>query len=150
MWDEPLSAMTFELHRYASLVTVRDGSGRAVASVKLHHNIAAGSGYFGEMHVLDADGAPRQRVRALVLLTRAALAWGADHGITAVTTHTPPRLEAFAARVSGLAPSVVGGARRFAGELHAIRTHALDVSDADGNLSGADTDPDEVSPGRGV
>jgi hypothetical protein len=45
-------------------------------------------------------------------------------------------MAAFAARMCGLAGDSCGGRVLFRGEVQAMRSAALDASDADGNLSG--------------
>jgi hypothetical protein len=125
MWSEPLAAETAAVDTHTVAVTVRDSAGRAVAEVQCLHNARAGFGVFGEMRVIDGGGAPRQRVRALVLLVREALRYAESIGVTQVMTEAPERLWPFAARVSGVAGAPTGARYRFAGELHAVRTAAL-------------------------
>ncbi len=139
MWNEPLTATTRQIDDYTIVVTARAADGIECAAVTCVYNAGAGFGIFGEMRVLDDTGAPRQRLRALVLLTREALRFAADNGITRVHTEAPARLEQFAAAMCGIAPDSAGDRRTFAGELHAVRTHALRVSDATGALIGMTT-----------
>jgi hypothetical protein len=40
-------------------------------------------------------------------------------------------------RISGMAPVIAGGRRRFRGALHAVRTRVLDQTDASGNVGAA-------------
>lgn len=142
MWVEALAARVEEAGEYAFDVIVADGGGRDVARVRCAINARAGCGVFGEMEVLDAIATPRQRLRALVLLIREALRYGAEIGITDVGAEAPRRLEALVSRVSGIAPDEAGGRRvaaetrvRYRGALHAVRTRALDETDGDGNLT---------------
>jgi hypothetical protein len=135
MWAEPLGAVTEVAASHTVEVVVLEGGGRAVARVLCAHNAAAGHGVFGEMRIVDAEGAPGQRVRALVLLVREALRYAAEIGVTRVSTEAPDRLEAFASRLSGLAGERAGPGLLFRGELHLVRTAALGVSDSGGNLS---------------
>ena len=128
MWPEPLTAATEISGSHTVAVTVRAGDGVAVARVLCAHGASSRCGVFGEMRVLDAGGAPRQTARALVLLVREALRYAESIGVTRVETEAPPRLRAFAARMSGLAHD--NGV--FAGELHAVRAHNLGATDADG------------------
>ena len=129
MWPEPLTASTEPAGSHTVVVTVRAGDGAPVARVVCAHGATSRCGVFGEMRVLDAGGAPRQTARALVLLVREALRYAETIGVARVETEAPPRLRAFAARMSGLAHD--GGV--FAGDLHAVRSHNLRVTDADGS-----------------
>ena len=129
MWPEPLMASTEPAGSHTVAVKVRAGDGTAVARVICAHGEASRCGVFGEMRVLDAGGAPRQTARALVLLVREALRYAESMGVTRVETETPPRLRAFAARMSGL----VHDNGVFAGELHIVRSHNLDATDAAGS-----------------
>ncbi len=129
MWLEPLTASTDSAGGHTVAVTVRNGDGAAIARVLCAHGGSSRCGVFGEMRVLDAGGAPRQTARALVLLVREALRYAESIGVTRVETEAPPRLRAFAARMSGLAHD----SGVFAGELQAVRSHNLGVADADGS-----------------
>ncbi len=128
MWPEPLIASTDEIDRRTVAVTVAAGDGATIASVLCAHGGPTRCGIFGEMRIIDANGAPRQIERALVLLVREALRYAASIGITRVETEAPPRLRAFASRLSGLAHH--DGV--FAGDMAAVRSHHLRVTDADG------------------
>ena len=143
MWPEPLAASTRELNPYSADVRVRDASGALVAHVRIGYNRDFGTGYYGEMQIDDPAGGPRQKVRALVLLTREALRHAQEIGLTSVATDAPPRLAAFAARMCGFQPSPRGDGVRFAGALYAARSAALDASDPDGNFT---ADPPDVTP----
>lgn len=134
MWAEPLTAATDEIDPYTVEVVVRAGDGTRVAAVRCAYSRESAFGLFGEMRTLDADGAPRQRLRALALLVREALRFAADAGVARVRTDAPERLRAFATAICGLEPLEAGGVRVYAGELHAVRSYALQHSDADGNL----------------
>lgn len=140
MWIEPLTATAVPEGEFAFRVTVHAGDASPIASVHCPINAAAGFGYFGEM-LTDANGAPRQRLRALTLLVREALRFAAENGITTVRTDVPERLQRFAQQISGVEPQSVRGESGgvIAGELHAIRSFALRISDADGNIT--DTAP---------
>lgn len=129
MWVEPLVASTAVAGSHTVAVTVAAGDGTIVARVLCAHGGAANCGFFGEMVILDAGGAPRQRARALVLLVREALRHAELLGITHVETEAPPRLRAFAARMCGLLHT--NGV--FAGELSVVRSHNLLVTQADGS-----------------
>lgn len=129
MWVEPLVASAANVGSHTVAVTVAAGDGTVVARVLCAHGRAANCGFFGEMVVLDAAGAPRQRARALVLLVREALRHAELLGITHVETEAPVRLRAFAARMSGLGHA--NGV--FAGELSVVRSHNLRVTAADGS-----------------
>ncbi len=135
MWSEPLTASAAHDGPFAFVVTVRAGDATPLASVRCPINAVAGCGYFGEMIIGDANGAPRQRLRALTLLVREALRFAAEAGITTVHTDVPPRLQRFAEQISGVAPQRRRGDLTgvLSGELHDIRSVALRVSDADGN-----------------
>jgi G3E family GTPase len=129
MWVEPLVAGTADAGSHTVAVTVTAGDGAVAARALCAYSRAAGCGFFGEMVIVDAAGAPRQRARALVLLVREALRYADTLGITHVETEAPVRLRAFAARMSGLAHA--DGV--FSGELSAVRSHNLLVTQADGS-----------------
>jgi hypothetical protein len=137
MWPEPLAAATAPLNPHEVTVTVRDAEGRAVAAVRCAHNARDGFATFGEMRLLADAGGPRQRLRALVLLVREAMRYGADIGITHARTEAPARMAAFAARLSGVPGVPVAGRRVVAAELQAMRTALLRETDADGNFTRA-------------
>lgn len=136
MWPEPLTAGIREADEHTADVVALDGRGAVVARVRCVFNAEAGCGALGEMRIIDERGAPGQRLRALVLLVREALRFGSGRGVTHVWTEAPPRLAPFAERLSGLTSVPHGGRLRFAGELHAVRSHALRESDAHGRLAG--------------
>jgi hypothetical protein len=129
MWVEPLTATTALVGGRTVFVTVSAGDGTAVARVLCAHGGPARCGIFGEMRLVDAGGAPRQTARAMALLVREALRYAASIGVTRVETEAPPRLREFAARMSGLQHTD----GLFSGELDAVRSHHLQVTDADGN-----------------
>ena len=137
MWAEPLTATTEIVASHTVRVVARDRSGTIVAQVLCAHNAHAGFGVFGELQIVAANGGPRQRLRACVLLTREALRYAESLGITHVHTDAPARLAPLAARLSGMTGDGTGAARRFAGELHIARTATLSESDADGVLTRA-------------
>jgi len=143
MWTEPLVPETSVVDTHTVAVTVRDGTGMAVAEVLCLQNAQAGFGVFGEMRVVTSRGAPRQRVRALVLLVREALRYAESIGITRVSTEAPERLRPFAARMSGMAGVRAGRRRRFEAELHAVRTATLRASRDDGSFRDAITPEEE-------
>ncbi len=128
MWVEPLVAGAETAGSHTVAVSVAAGDGSVVARVLCAYNRVAGCGFFGEMVIVDASGAPRQRTRALVLLVREALRYAETLSIARVETEAPARLRAFAARMSGLAHT--DGV--FAGELSAVRSYNLRVTEADG------------------
>jgi hypothetical protein len=133
MWDEPLTAepITINHHHFDTIVTA--GDGRAVARVRCSVDARTRCGYFGEMNITDNDGAPRQRLRALVLLTRESLRHAQELGITRVRTDAPPRLADFARRLTGIDGEQRGATVRFVGDLAAIRSRTLDVTRDDGS-----------------
>lgn len=135
MWSEPLTAYTHDDGRSVVTVTVHDGQGAPVATVRCDYNRAARTGLFGEMVITAPGGTPRQRVRALVLLVREALRQADAFGLTHVRTEAPARLLPFAERMSNLRSRELhtGDRHELAGELHSVRTHILDTTDADGN-----------------
>lgn len=136
MWAEPLTSDVIELdrHHFLAVVFAADDK-RPVAEVRCAVNVAARSGAYGEMIITRKDGAPRQVLRALVLLTRAALAHAQELGITHVQTEVPDRLLDFARKMSGEPGArITDGKTIIAGDLAGIRTAALDRSDGDGNL----------------
>ena len=114
------------------LVVVDDAVG-PVAGVPICINTETRCGAFGAMEV-STDGAPRQRVRAMVLLVREALRFAAEQGIVTVETPTPPRMVAFASRLTGLTPEQMGAGFHFRGDLARIRTRTLEESDANGDF----------------
>ena len=142
MWPEPLTPATAPLTRYAALHTVRAGDGTLVARVRTAYNAGAGTGMFGEMIITDPAGGPKQRVRALALLVREALRYGAEIGIRDAWTDVPadrPALLDFARRLAGRAGAWLSvDAVRIGGQLHEMRTATLRETDADGNLTGGD------------
>ena len=137
MWPEPLTPETIDDDAHNFRAIVRAGDRAIVASVPCAINARAGCGVFGEMMIDDARGAPRQRQRALVLLVRESLRHAAALGVTRVQTDAPPRLAAFAARLTGIAGDRgPASGTQFRGAIDDIRTRTLDESDADGNLRG--------------
>lgn len=134
MWPEPLTTTIRAItpHRFRALVL--DGDGQTVARVDCAINEAR-CGAFGAMRIDSDAGAPRQRLRALVLLVRASLAHAAAAGVVHVETRAPAPMADFAARMTGFAGAPrPDGALRFAGDLGKIRTHALDTTDVNGDL----------------
>ncbi len=137
-WPEPLSAAASDIDPWTVAVTASVADGTPVARVLCAHNAAAGYGVFGEMRIIDAGGSPRQRQRALVLIVREALRHAAAIGVVGAHTEAPPRMAAFASRMCGLPGDAHGGRMLFRGQVHAMRSAALDASDADGNLNGSE------------
>jgi hypothetical protein len=134
MWVEPLVAGNEAFGSHTVAITVAAGDGTLVARVLCAYSRTARCGFFGEMVIVDASGAPRQRARALVLLVREALRHAETLNITHVETEAPARLRAFAARMSGLGHA--DGI--FTGELSVVRSHNLLATQADGGeLEGA-------------
>lgn len=134
MWPEPLTTTIHEITKRRFRALVLDGDGQIVAGVDCVVNEAR-CGAFGEMRIDSDAGAPRQRLRALVLLVRASLAHAAAAGVLHVETRAPARMADFAARMTGFAGVPrPDGAIRFAGDLGKIRTHTLDTTDANGDL----------------
>jgi hypothetical protein len=134
MWPEPLTAVTEPIASRTVAVTASAADGTPIARVLCAHGGPARCGIFGEMRIIDDGGAPRQRARALVLLVREALRYAESIGIAHVATELPPgasdAVRGFARRMSGRIEDNVGELR---GELAAVRSHALDTTDADGN-----------------
>ena len=138
MWSEPLTAASVIRDAQTFDTIVRDSTGLRVAGVRCLVNVDARTGWFGEMRIDDNSGGVKQTARALVLMVREALRQAADLGIQHVRTEAPPRLVAFAQRMTNLGGRELDadGARiDFAGELAGIRTWTLDTSDGDGNLA---------------
>ncbi|MDE3095846.1 MAG: hypothetical protein KGK07_07580 [Chloroflexota bacterium] len=135
MWSEPLTAASADDGRSVVTVTVLDGQGAPVAHVRCDYNRAAHTGLFGEMVITATGGSPQQRVRALVLLVRQALAAADALGLTRVRTEAAARLLPFAERMSNLRGRELHAGGRFdlAGDLHSVRTHVLDTTGADGS-----------------
>jgi hypothetical protein len=134
MWAEPLTADTTPIGDCTVAVTVRAGDGAPVASVRCAVNRADGFAIFGEMNIDDPSGAPRQRLRALVLLVREALRYGAEIGVVSACTEAPLRMAAFAARMTGQPGEPFGPRVRFAGELHVMRSATLNATDPRGEF----------------
>ncbi|MHB8683263.1 MAG: hypothetical protein ACYC9X_02915 [Dehalococcoidia bacterium] len=136
MWSEPLTAGSADRNDHDTMITVRDGQGRAVAAVLCGCNRQTRTGFFGTMEITAPGGSPRQRIRALVLLVREALRTADAYGLTHVRTEAPARLLPFAERMSNIRGRALHADRYdLAGDLATTRTHALDTSDADGNLA---------------
>ena len=140
MWSEPLTAQAQDDGRSVAVITVYDGHGAPVAQVRCDYSAAARTGLFGDMIITAPGGAPRQRIRALVLLVREALRTAANKGLTHVRTEPPARLLPFAERMSNLRgrrthhdPDPANARYELAGDLAHVRTHALDTTDLDGN-----------------
>lgn len=134
MWAEPLTATTERTDTHTVTVTVRDSAGLPVAAVPCAFNARAGFGVFGEMRLLDDGGGPRQKLRALVLLTREALRYADALGLTHVSTEAPERLVPFASRLAGIDGVEAGRRRVFATELHTARTATLRATSDDGSF----------------
>jgi hypothetical protein len=137
VWSEPLTPASTDRDAHTFDTIVRDASGKPVAAVRCIVNRQARTGFFGEMRIDDDAGGPRQKARALVLMTREALAHAAQLGIQHVRTELPQRMQAFAERISGRTAQPLAGADylELRGDLATIRTHALENSDADGDLA---------------
>ncbi len=144
MWSEPLTVESRDVDVGKDgtvdgfATTVRQQGGTMVAQVRCITNQQAHTGFFGEMNIIDTAGAPRQRQRALVLLVREALRHAANLGIQHVRTELPPRMQSFAERIAGVRARAItadGNWLALGAELAPIRTHALETSDADGNLA---------------
>jgi hypothetical protein len=133
MYVEPLTPAVKIIDAHNMRVTVLDGIGRTVAAVPICINRQARTGDFGEMEILKADGGPRQKARALILLVRASLEYAESQGIAHVQTRAPERLRAFATRLTNFDPDDEGEARLYRGELAAIRSHTLDTTNPDGS-----------------
>ena len=134
VWSEPLAASTIDTqpNRYQVRVTQGDGSLVAALRIDWRGNRAT----CGELRVLDANGGPRQKRRALVLLLRAALHHAQDLGVQYGTVLVMPAMQDIAERLAGRQAQIVNsdGASFFTGEIAEWRTRALEVSDADGNM----------------
>jgi hypothetical protein len=129
MWEEPLTPAVEDLSAHEFRVFVVDAARRPVAHVVCAISREARTGIFGEMQTLRDDGTQRQRVRALVLLVRAALAHAADAGVRRVVTDVPDirSVREFAQRMTGIdGQPRRHGRRRFIGDLADIRTHVLE------------------------
>jgi hypothetical protein len=144
VWSEPLTvdSRDIDIGRDGDVdgfaTTVRQQGGTMVAQVRCITNQQARTGFFGEMNIVDQQGAPRQTQRALVLLVREALRHAADLGIQHVRTELPPRMQSFAERIAGAQARQLAGDGTWltlGGDLADIRTHALETSDADGNVA---------------
>ena len=145
MWPEPLIARVIPTGRYRVEVAVESADGWTVAAVSCAYNDAAGWGSFGEMRITAATGAPKQRVRALVLLVREALRYADAIGVRYVRTEAPPRWAAFASRMCGFDAGPPERRHIFSGHLHAARTAALASSLPDGSWRGlSDEEEQEI------
>ncbi len=137
MWAEPLAAVAVDLDEHQFRVDVLAGDGWLVAAVLCVVNREACTGFYGTMEILDDQGGARQNLRALVLLTREALRHAQALGIQHVRTEAPTRLVPFArlmSNVQGEPIDAAGTRTHIHGELAQIRTHNLQVTDADGNV----------------
>lgn len=133
MWPEPLTPRTRRLDEHNLIAEVLAGDGAIVATAPYVVNVTARTGAFGTMEITDERGAPRQRVRALVLLVREALGVANDLGLVDVHTRAPARLAAFAERFTGpIAPRLELDTLEYRGDLAQIRSRALDETDATG------------------
>ena len=138
MWTEPLTPVVrdFDEHMYG--VAVLTGEGTVCAHVRVAYSLEISTGCFGAIVIDDASGAPRQRLRAMVLLVREALRHAQQTlGLQHASTEAPRRLQPFAAKMFGIDGDDVtagrGDAIAFRRQLADVRTHVLSVSDADGN-----------------
>ena len=147
MWPEPLAARVIPTDRYRVEVVVENAEGWTVAAVSCAYNEAAGWGSFGEMRITAAAGAPKQRVRALVMLVREALRYADAIGIRHVRTEASPRYAAFAARMCGFDGGPPARRHIFSGHLHAARTAALSASRPDGSWRGLSDDEEREIDG---
>lgn len=86
---------------------------------------------------VQSDGAPRQKVRALVLLMRAALQHAAQLGIVYGRAEATPQMLALAKKITGHAPEAeyTNANTIFAGRILDWWQHAKEASDSDGNVS---------------
>jgi hypothetical protein len=134
-WTEPLTADARDTDAYNFIATVTDAAGVKCAAVPCAVNRAAGCGMFGAMEIIDQDGAPRQRIRAMVLLVRTALQYAGSIGVRRVETELPDdRLLDFAARLTGREPERRGVRLYFAGDLADIRSRTLEETNGDGDF----------------
>lgn len=134
MWDEPLSnaIRTIDAHRYQAIV--HDGRGRVVAQAPCIVNTETRCGFYGAMQIIDPNGGMRQRRRALVLLTRAALAHAQAIGIVDVRTDVPDALREFAEIFTGPLTRREGARFTARGDVRNILQRALERTDANGDL----------------
>jgi hypothetical protein len=131
MWTEPLTVTATQTRDAEYVVGVHAGDGALVAMVPVATGANNRCGFFGEMNILDQNGGPRQRLRALALLVRGAIRYAAQIGIEHGETSVPDvRLRAFAEKMSGVAVDARGELR---GALERMHTNVLDVTDEDGN-----------------
>src|SRR2546423_13515005 len=103
MWIEPLTAVVRELDEHMFGVAVVDGDGTVCAHVRVAYSVEIATGCFGAIVMDDASGAPRQRLRAMVLLVREALRHAQQTlGLQHAFTEAPRRLQPFASRMFGI------------------------------------------------
>jgi len=141
MWPEPLIPASeddaSDPKRFRTVVRAGDRT-VAVAALEVIISPRARFATCGELTILDATGAPQQRVRALVLLMREALRRAAELNIQHVYADVPDRLRDFLFRCFGidtdLLPSRRDGWRAMEIDLATLRSLLLDRSDANGNL----------------
>jgi len=125
---------------HTAVIRLRDGAGDVIADVTCVYSRAAATGALGELRVRRAGLTARERVRALVLLVREALAL-ADHlGLTRVLTEASAEAVPLARRLAGSDGAEAGGRRLFLAELATVRTHVLTTTTPAGDLTGARDD----------
>lgn len=132
MWTDPLAVTIQPVSPTRYRVIARDALRTVVGVATVHVGPTARTGYFGEMRV-DADGAPRQRVRCMVLLIREAIRHAQDIGLTYGDSHPTPALRAFVARITGHDPFPVGDTATVGGQIAELRSQIFERTTADGD-----------------
>lgn len=138
LWPEPLTAGTTDEDPHHFNAYVLDGTGRTVvATVRCAVNRRARCGSFGAIRIIDDRGGPRQKVAAMRLLVRAALAHADQLGITRVTTlQIPEGMRDFAERITNHRAERRNDGYRMTGDLADIRSQVLDRTDDAGQEQG--------------
>jgi len=139
-WSEPLTARVVVVEPWHFRADVLAGDGNRVAALHVTYSDASASAR--GLRLTDPNGAPRQKVRAVLLLTRAALDFAAGLGIRRVHADAAPRLARLAQRVFGDQGELdTAGNLHVRAELYEARSNAITldthpelVADADLNL----------------
>ena len=134
-WPEPLRAEARNINQQRYIVLLITGEGQHVGNVLCTIDRRTRCGTMHELTLTDDGGAPRQRLRGLVLMVREAFRHAADAGITRGSTDAPEQMREFAARMLGFEGRPRGDRTRFSGDVATMRSHILGVTDGDGNFS---------------